>query len=131
MVPVGLLLLHVPTQSSAIKCNANSWNCLRNRHWLINKLATNKTIERKRKKKRRRKKKKQNDKKRRKKKNQSDNGCTYLFLEPKMKRKEKHLWQLSFPFLCFHFGTFCPFSQQVFSVAQTWNCSLPETEMTD
>lgn len=27
-----------------------------------------------------------------------------------MKRKEKHLWQFSFPFLCFHFGTFCPFS---------------------
>lgn len=31
-----------------------------------------------------------------------------------MKRKEKHLWQFSFPFLCFHFGTFCPFSSSFF-----------------
>lgn len=49
-----------------------------------------------------------------KKKKQSGNGCTYLFLEPKMKRKEKHLRQVSFPFLCFHFGTFRPFSSRFF-----------------
>lgn len=76
---------------------------LRNRHWLINKQATNKIIE-----KNINKKQNNNNKK------QSGNGCTYLFLEPKMKRKEKHLWQFSFPFLCFHFGTFCPFSSSFF-----------------
>lgn len=31
-----------------------------------------------------------------------------------MKRKEKHLWQLSFPFLCFHFGTYVLFSAVFF-----------------
>ena len=123
VVPVGLLL-HLPTQSSAIKCNANSWivsGKKKQKQTLANK-TKQATLKKKKKKKEKKNNEKRNNRttatsKKKEKKNQSGNGCTYLFLEPKMKRKEKHLWQFSFPFLCFHFGTFCPFSSRFFSVA--------------
>lgn len=77
MVPVGLLLLL--SLPKVLPSSAMSTPGLSPEQTPANiQLAANKVISEK-------------EKKKKLKNSLLDNGCTYLFLEPKMKRKEKHL----------------------------------------
>lgn len=120
------------TQSSAIKCNANSrLDCLGHGHWPKNHTDDKRNSEKwnsseKSSKKEILTKKKQSTKII----NRVMDAPTYS-LNQKFKRKEKkNLWQLSFPFLCSILVPFCPFSSRFFLSLKhgTVHC---QTEMMD